>query len=142
MWADSLQLFEHQHLLRLLTLGGSSVLIGALLLLVLSLRRIRAPLLSHFATQCAVWGGAELIWGAYAIRDIPLRDYDGAASLAQLLWIAIGLEAGAILVGITLAIGGWTYVKRLGVVGSGIGIAVQGSALIVLDLILVRAIRL
>ncbi|MDQ2929907.1 MAG: hypothetical protein M3Y05_03670 [Gemmatimonadota bacterium] len=142
MWADTLQQLEHQHLLRLMTLGGSSVLTGALLLLVLPLRRIRAPLLSHFATQCAVWGVAELIWVAYAIRDIPLRDYDGAASLAQLLWIAIGLEAGAILVGITLAIGGWTHVKRPGVVGSGLGIAVQGAALMVLDLILVRAIRL
>ncbi len=142
MWADTLQLFEHQHLLRLMTLGGSSVLIGALLLLVLSFRRIRAPLLSHFATQCAIWGMAELMWVAYAIRDIPLRDYDGAASLAQVLWIAIGLEAGAILIGVTLAIGGWTYVKRLGVVGSGIGIAVQGTALLVLDFILVRAIRL
>ncbi len=142
MWADTLQLFEHQHLLRLMTLGGSSVLIGALLLLVLSLRRIRAPLLSHFATQCAIWGMAELIWVAFAIRDIPLRDYDGAASLARLLWIAIGLEAGVILIGVTLAVGGWTYVKRLGVIGSGIGIAVQGTALIVLDLILVRAIRL
>ncbi|MEO8879197.1 MAG: hypothetical protein ABI446_02255 [Gemmatimonadaceae bacterium] len=118
------------------------MLIAILLLLVLSLRRIRAPLLSHFATQCAIWGAAELIWGLFATRDIPLRDYDGAASLARLLWIAIGLEAGAILVGVTLAIGGWTYVKRPGVVGSGIGIAVQGSALIVLDLILVRAIRL
>ena len=122
--------------------GGASVLIGGILLIGLSLRRSRAPLLSHFATQCTAWGTAELIWGWYASRDFPLRDYEGAASLARLLWLAIGLEAGAILVGLTLAIGGWTYVKRLGLVGSGIGIVVQASALIILDLIFELAIKL
>jgi hypothetical protein len=71
-----------------------------------------------------------------------LRDYEGAASLARQLWVAIGLEAGGILVGLTLAIGGWTYVRRLGIVGAGIGIIAQASALMVLDLILVRAIRI
>jgi|SRR5450432_335321 len=142
MWADTLQTFERQHLLQLLEWGGASVLIGCLLFLVLSLRRIRAPLLRHFATQNILWGIAELVWGAFGYRDVPLRDYEGAASLARVLWVAIGFEAGAILVGITLAIGGWTYVKRLAVVGAGIGIIVQASALIVLDLILVRAIQL
>ena len=118
------------------------MLIGCLLLLFLSLRQIQAPLLSHFGIQSVLWGAAELAWGAFAYRDVPLRDYEGAASLARVLWVAIGFEAGAILVGITLLVGGWTYVKRLAVVGAGIGIIVQASALIVLDLILVRAIQL
>jgi len=142
MWADTLQTFERQHLLQLLEWGGASVLIGCLLLFFLSLRRIKAPLLSHFGIQSVLWGAAELVWGAFAYRDVPLRDYEGAASLARVLWVAIGFEAGAILLGFTLAIGGWTYVKRLAVVGAGIGIIVQASALIVLDLILVRAIQL
>jgi hypothetical protein len=142
MWADTLQLFERQHLLQLLEWGGASVLIGCVLLLALSFRRVKAPLLFQFASQSLFWGAAELIWGAFAYRDVPLRDYEGAASLARDLWMAIGLEAGAILVGITLAVGGWTYVKRLGVVGAGIGIIVQASALIVLDLVLVHAIQL
>jgi len=142
MWADTLQAFEAQHLLLLIAWGGASVLIGVLLLLVLSLRRIKAPLVSHFAIQCALWGAAELAWGAFAYRDVPLRDYEGAAELARELWVAVGLEAGGILLGLTLAIGGWSHVKRLGVVGSGIGIVAQASALLVLDLILVRAIRL
>ena len=128
--------------MQLMEWGGASVLIGYLLLLFLSLRPIRAPLLYHFAIQSALWGTAELVWGAFAYRDVPLRDYEGAASLARVLWVAIGFEAGAILVGITLVVGGWTYVKRLAVVGAGIGILVQASALIVLDLILVRAIQL
>jgi len=142
MWADSLQAFEEQHLLQLIAWGGTSVLIGTLLLLALSLRKSRAPLVSRFAIQCVLWGIAELAWGTFAYRDVPLRDYEGAASLARQLWVAVGLEAGGILVGLTLAIGGWTYVRRLGVVGAGIGIIVQASALIVLDLILVRAIRI
>jgi hypothetical protein len=142
MWADTLQAFETEHLLLLMAWGGASVLIGALLFLALSLRRIKAPLVSHFAIQCALWGVAELAWGAYAYRDVPLRDYEGAAELARELWVAVGLEAGGILLGLTLAIGGWSHVKRLGVVGSGIGIVAQASALLVLDLILVRAIGL
>lgn len=142
MWADTLQAFESRHLLLLTEWGGGSVLVGALALLVLSVARIRAPLLSHFAIQCALWGAAELAWGAIAMRDVPLRDFEGAAELARELWIAIGLEAGGVLFGLTLAIGGWSRVKRLGVVGSGIGIVVQASVLLILDLILVRAIRL
>jgi hypothetical protein len=142
MWADTLQAFEKQHLLQLVVWAGASLLVGCLLLLVLSLRRIRAPLLYHFALQSTLWGIAELVWGAYAYRDVPLRDFEGASILARELWIAIGLEAGAILIGITLATGGWIYVKRLALVGAGIGIIAQASALIALDLILVRAIQL
>ena len=142
MWADTLQSFERQHLLRLIAWGGASALIGTLLLLLLSLRRIKAPLATQFAVQCAVWGAIDLMWGAFAYRDVPLRDYEGAASLARLLWMAIGLEAGGVLAGITLAIGGWMYVKRLGTVGAGIGVVVQAGALVILDLILVRGIRL
>ena len=142
MWADTLQAYEARHLLLLIESGGASVLIGILLLAVLSLRRIKAALVSHFAIQCAFWGAAELAWGAFAYRDVPLRDYEGAVELARELWIAVGLEAGGLLLGLTLAVGGWSHVKRLGVVGSGIGIAVQASALLVLDLIFVRAIHL
>lgn len=142
MWADNLKAFEEQHLLQLIAWGGASVLIGTLLLLALSLRKMRALLVSRFAIQCVLWGIAELAWGAFAYRDVPLRDFEGAAALARQLWVAIGLEAGGILVGLTLAIGGWTYVRRLSMVGAGIGIIVQASALMVLDLILVRAIRL
>jgi hypothetical protein len=142
MWSDSLQALEQQHLSRLIAWGSASVLIGALLLLALYVRRIRAPLLSQFAVQCVLWGSATILWGAFNYDQVPLRDYEGAASLTRVIWMAIGVEAGAILVGITLAIGGWTFVRRLGVVGAGIAIVVQASALLILDLILVRAIQL
>lgn len=142
MWADTLQTLEQQHFLRLLAWGGASVLIGTLLLLGLKLARTRAPLASHFAAQCVLWGAGALIWGAVARQNVPLRDYDAAATLTRWLWLAIALETGSIVVGITFAWFGWAFGKRIGAVGTGIGIVAQASALLVLDLILVRAIHL
>jgi hypothetical protein len=142
MWADTLQSLEQQHFLQLAAWGAVSVLIGALLLLVLQIGRMRAPLASHFAIQCAIWGAAALIWGAYRYQSVPLRDYDSAASLARWLWLAIALGAGGIVVGITFAWGGWAFGRRIGAIGTGIGLVVQASALVFLDLILVRAIHL
>jgi hypothetical protein len=142
MWADTLQMLEQQHDLRLLFWGGASVLTGVLILLAFRLWRFKAPLATHFAAQCAIWGTLALLWGGYAYEHVPLRDYDAAASLARFLWLAIALEAGAIIVGITFAIFGWAFGKRIGAVGTGIGIVVQASALLFLDLILVRTIHL
>jgi hypothetical protein len=142
MWADTLQTLEQQHYLMLMAWGAASVLIGVLLLLVLRLAKTRAPLASHFAAQCTAWGAASLLWGWYASQNVPLRDFDAAASLARGLWIAIALEAGAIVVGLTFAWFGWSFGKRIGGIGTGIGIVAQASALLFLDLILVRAIHL
>jgi hypothetical protein len=142
MWADTLQTLEQQHYLRLLFWGGASVLIGTLILLVFQLWRIKAPLASHFAAQCAGWGAAALLWGGYEYQRVPLRGYDEAASLARFLWLAIALEAGAITVGLTFAAFGWMFGRRIGAVGTGIGVIVQAGALLVLDLMLVRVIHL
>ena len=142
MWADTLQALEHQHYLRLMAWGGASVLIGALLLLTLRVAKVRAPLASHFAAQCTLWGAAALAWGWFASQDVPLRDFDAAATLARELWIAIAAEAGAIVIGLTFAWFGWAFGKRIGGIGTGIGIATQAGALLFLDLLLVRAIHL
>ena len=142
MWADTLLTLERQHYLRLMAWGGSSVLIGALLLLVLRLAKIKAPLASRFATQCTLWGAGSLLWGWYASQDVPLRDFDAAASLARELWIAIALEAGGIVIGMTFAWFGWSFGKRIGGIGTGIGFAVQAGALLFLDLLFVQAIHL
>jgi hypothetical protein len=142
MWADTLQSVERQHLYVLLLWGGASALIGVLLLVILRLRRIRAPLLLGFALQYAIWGTITLLWSAASYRHVPLRDYEGAVSLARALWITIGLEAGAVLVGLTLVIAGWALGKRFGTVGAGVGVVVQAGALLILDLVFVRGIRL
>jgi hypothetical protein len=142
MWADTLQTLEQQHDLKLLFWGGASVLIGSLILLAFRLWRVKAPLASHFAAQCAVWGAAAVLWGGYAYQRVPLRGYDEAASLARFLWLALALEAGAIIVGVTFATFGWMFGRRIGAVGTGIGVVVQAGALLFLDLMLVRAIHL
>ena len=45
----------------------------------------------------------------------------------------LGLDAGYVAVGVTLALTGWLLGRRLAPVGAGIGIVVQGIALIALD---------
>ena len=142
MWADTLQTLEQQHFLRLVIWGSVSVLIGTLILLVFRLTRSKAPLATNLAAQCAIWGAAALLWGGYHYRHVPLRDYEGAASLARMLWLVISLEAGAIVLGANFALFGWAFGKRIGSVGTGIGVIVQAGALLFLDLTLVRAIHL
>jgi hypothetical protein len=142
VWADTLQTIEQRHFLRLIAWGGASVLIGTLLLLVFRLARIRAPLATHLAAQCAIWGAAALLWGGYNYQSVPLRDYEAAASLARMLWLFIALEAGAIVLGVTFAVFGWVFGRRIGSVGTGVGVVLQASALLFLDLALVRAIHL
>jgi len=142
MWADTLQTLEQRHFLRLAIWGASSVLIGTLILIVFRLARIKAPLATRFATQCAIWGAAALVWCGYSYQRVPLRDYDAAASLSRTLWLVIALEAGAIILGLTFASFAWAFGKRIGSVGTGVGVVVQAGALLFLDLLLVRAIQL
>lgn len=142
MWADTLQTLEQQHFLRLLAWGAASVLIGTAVLLGVRLARTKAPLATHLAAQCILWGAAVLLWAGLNYQSVPLRDYEAAASLARTLWLLIALEAGAIVLGITFAFFGWTFGRRIGSVGTGIGVVVQAGALLVLDLALVRAIHL
>jgi hypothetical protein len=142
VWADTLQTLEQQHFLRLLAWGGSSVLIGTIILIVFRVARIRAPLATHLAAQCTIWGAAALLWGGYNYQSVPLRDYEAAASLARMLWLLIALEAGAIVLGVTFAIFGWAFGRRIGSVGTGVGVVLQAGALLFLDLSLVHAIHL
>lgn len=142
MWADTLQTLEQQHFLRLLAWGGASVLIGTIILIVFRVARTKAPLATHLAAQCVIWGAGALLWGGYSYQSVPLRDYEAAASLARMLWLVIALEAGAIVLGSTFALFGWTIGKRIGSVGTGVGVVLQAGALLFLDLSLVRAIHL
>jgi sulfite exporter TauE/SafE len=96
------------------------------------------PLLRHFAIQTAAWGAINLAIVLWAQRGLKLRDYAGARQLDRILWLNLGLDVGYIAVGITLAVAGWVLGRRLGAVGAGIGIVVQGAVLFLLDLVLVR----
>lgn len=140
MFADTLLTLERGHLARLLVWALGSILSGTLLLALVAVRRAAGPLplLRHFAIQTAAWGVVNLAIVVWAQRGLKLRDYAGARSLDRILWLNLGLDAGYIGVGVTLAVAGWLLGRRLGAVGAGIGVVVQGAALFLLDLLLVR----
>ena len=140
MWADTLLAMERGHLLRLAAWGAASVLAGTALLAWLLVRRRTSPLLHHFALQVALWGVVDLVIAAIARGTLATRDIAGATRLDRILWLNIGLDAGYVLVGTTLVILGWRLGRRLGLVGAGTGIVVQGGALALLDLLLATRI--
>lgn len=136
MWADTVLAAEEAHLLRLAAWAALSVLVGTGLLVVLVRRAAPSALLRHFAIQTALWGAVDLVivWAARA--GLHLRDLAAARSLERFLWFNCGLDVGYVAVGVTLAVAGWQLGRRLGAVGAGIGVVVQGLALLVLDLVL------
>lgn len=140
MWADALLPLERAHLLRLAVWGGGSVLLGTLVFAWLTARRRQSPLLQHFAIQTAAWGAVDLAICAWGWQGLALRDLDGATRLINFLWLNVGLDGGYVAVGITLVLCGWRLGQRLGLVGAGVGVAVQGLALALLDLLLIGQI--
>jgi hypothetical protein len=136
MWADTLLAAERAHHLRLLAWAALSVLVGTALLAVVGARGAERGLLRHFAIQSMAWGAVEGVIVALAWRGLGLRDYVGAMRLDRTLWLAVGLDAGYIGIGATLAIAGWTLARRAAALGAGAGIVVQGCALLALHLLL------
>jgi hypothetical protein len=144
VWSDTLLALERAHLLRVALWGGASVFAGTLLLALLALRTGRgagaSPLVRHFAIQTAAWGAIDLALIAAAWRGLALRDQSGAAELARIVWLNLGLDVGYVGVGVTLALAAWTLGRRLGGVGAGLGVVTQGLALFVLDLVFANQI--
>lgn len=140
MWADTLLAAERAHLVRLSIWGMSSILAGTALLAWLRAGGRRSALLEHFAIQTAAWGAVDLALAAIARGSLAPRDVAAATRLDRFLWLNIGLDVGYVLVGLTLLIVGWRLGRRYGPVGAGLGVVVQGSALLVLDLVLAARI--
>jgi len=136
MWADTLLAVERAHLIRLIIWGGASLLVGSALLTLMRVRGHRSALLDHFGIQTAAWGAIDLVLAARGLHDLELRDLAGATRLDRLLWLNIGLDVGYVLVGLTLLVLGWRLARRMGLVGAGMAVIVQGSALALLDLVL------
>lgn len=134
MWADTLLRAEQQHLLRLLVWASLSVVAATSIAATLAARRVRSELLQHFALQTVLWG---LVIGAIAgigLRQAQLRDVAGAARLERLVWMNVGLDVGYVGVGFALALAAWVLARKMSVVGAGVGIVVQGLALLVIEL--------
>jgi hypothetical protein len=140
MWADTLLTLERAHLLRLVLWGGASLLVGSALLAVLRVRRYGSSLLEHFGIQTALWGTVDLALALLGLQRLELRDLAGATRLDRFLWLNIGLDAGYVMVGITLLVFGLRAPRRPGVVGAGLAVVVQGAALVLLDLVLAAQI--
>jgi hypothetical protein len=96
----------------------------------------RSTLLDHFGIQTVAWGAFDLALAATGLQRLELRDLNGATRLDRFLWLNIGLDLGYILVGITLLVLGWRLSRRMGFVGAGMAVIVQGSALALLNLVL------
>jgi hypothetical protein len=134
VWADTLLSAERQHLLRLLFWAGLSIIAATLVAVMLAARSVRSPLLQQFAIQMAAWG---ILIGAVAAlcwNGMHLRDVAGAARLERMAWLNIGLNVGLVGIGVVLALTGRALGRRMSLVGAGVGIVVQGLALLLLDL--------
>jgi hypothetical protein len=136
MWADTLLALERAHLLRLIVWGGASLLVGGLLLALLRLRDHRSALLYHFGLQTTLWGAIDLVLALLSLQRLGLRDLAGATRLDRFLWLNVGLDVGYVMVGLTLLVFGWRVPQRPGLVGAGLAVIMQGSALAILDLLL------
>lgn len=139
-WADSLLQVEQFHLLKLFAWAAVSVVTGSALLAMLRVRRVESPLLMHFAVQSVAWGAVDMAIALWAGRGLVLRDLEAAVALDRFVWFNIGLDVGYVAVGATLALLGWRATRRMGLVGAGLGVIVQGLALTVLDLQLAAGI--
>ena len=134
MWSDTFLRAEQQHLLRLLLWAALSVLAATAIVAVITVRRVRSALLSHFALQMALWG---VVMGAIAALEwhgLHLRDVSGAARAERLLWLNIGADAGFVGMGCVLGLCGRILVRNAAAVGAGVGILVQGLGLLLIDL--------
>ena len=134
MWSDTLLGLERAHLLQLIAWSAMSVLIGTALFAWVTAGRSGSTLLRHFAVQTGTWGLVVFAVAIVRLRELAERDLAGATRLDRLAWLSAGLDGGFILAGITLATAGWLMGRRLGPLGAGIAIAVQGAGLLVLDL--------
>jgi hypothetical protein len=134
VWADTLLRAEQQHLLRLLVWAGLSIVAATALSATLAAKRIHSSLLRHFALQTVAWGVVIATIAATNLRVARLRDVAGAARLERFVWMNVGLDVGYVGIGAALAVAAWLLARRMSVVGAGVGIVVQGLALLILEL--------
>ncbi len=134
MWADTFLRAEQQHLLRLFVWAGLSIVAATAVAVMLAARRIRSPLLSHFAIQMAAWGAAVAIFAGVWWPNVHLRDLSGATLVDRFVWMSAGFDLGVVALGATLGIAGYRLARSPAALGAATAIIVQGLALFLLDL--------
>jgi hypothetical protein len=146
MWGDTFLAIERTHLLRLVIWGVACAVVGTTLLALLVLRRQRSPLVFHFALQTALWGAVNLAFAGLsalalgAVHGASLPDYAAATRFDRFVWWSLGIDMGGAAAGVTLALAGWFLGRRLGAIGAGLGVLVQGVALVAIDLVVIGQI--
>ncbi|MBX9856766.1 MAG: hypothetical protein K2Y26_14665 [Gemmatimonadaceae bacterium] len=133
MWADTLLGLEQGHVLRLAIWAAACILGGTAVMAAVIVRRMDAPMLRHFGIQTAAWGAVNGLIALWAWRGLTLRDFAGAQRLVNFLWLNTGLDLGYAAVGVTLMLTGWRLGRRLGLVGAGLAVCIQGLVLALLD---------
>lgn len=133
MWSDTLLAAERAHLIHLILWAASSAVLGTGITAFLTLRRVSAPIIQWFAIQALAWGLAELVLVAVRWRTLAMRDVSAATRLDRFTWFNAGLDVGLVVAGLTIAVLGWAYGRRLRLVGSGLGVLVQGLGLLVIN---------
>lgn len=134
MWADTLFHAEQQHLLRLLLWAGLSIIAATAIATTIVARQLRSPLLTHFALQMAVWGIVLGVIAGAEWHGLHFRDVSGSTRLERLLWMNIGMDVGFVGMGAVLGFCGRVLVRSLAAIGAGVGIVVQGLAMLLIDL--------
>lgn len=134
MWADTLLQAEQQHLLRLLLWAALSIIAATAIATTIAVRRLRSPLLTHFALQMALWGIVVAVIAAVEWHGLHLRDVSGSARLERLLWMNIGMDTGFVGMGAVLGFCGRVLARNIAAIGAGVGIVVQGLAMLLIDL--------
>jgi hypothetical protein len=134
MWSDTLLLAERTQLIRLVLWAMTSVVLGTTLVMIITLRRLAAPIIRGFAIQTMVWSALEVMAAVVRWQVLAMRDVSSARRLDHLTWFAVGLDVGIVGVGVTALVVAGLSRPRLNLTGAGLGIIVQGLGLLVLDL--------
>jgi hypothetical protein len=140
VWSDVLFGAERGFLLGMLAWAAASIVAGTAIIAWQRLRRETSPLLGAFGVTTAMCGVLEAGFAAARLARLAERDLAGAVRLDRMMWFGVGLVVGLAIAGALLAITSWRGGRRLGGVGCGIALTVQGFATMVLALGLIASI--
>lgn len=140
MWADTILSAERGYITRTLVWAMLSIVAGTCLAVLLAGRRIRSPLLRQFSLQLAGWGLVVGAIGVFEWHGLRLRDLADATRLERATWLRVGFDAGLVCTGVVLAGASRAMGRHPGGLGAAAGLALQGAALLLLDLQFAAAI--
>ena len=124
---------ERQHLIRLGAWAGTSAIGGTVLLVT----GWKDPFKRHLGIQSIGWSliNGAIVAASWTGTGQP-KTADERAWSREFINLNLGLDVGYVGVGLTMTWSGLQDPQRRGLAGAGLGISIQGAALLVLDAIL------